>query len=213
MIKIAIAEDQMFMRTLMIPWINNIEGCKVIIEARHGQEFIDKLQPDLLPDLVILDLNMPVKDGFVTADWISQNHPGMRVLVLTSLDSDVALLRLLKVGIRAFLLKDKLSADEMKVAISSVMETGYYYTGSKFFQAFRNLDTKTPWMASNLVTEVEMKFLRLASTALTYRAIAIEMGVSPRTVDGYRESLFKKLQVSTRVELALLSVRHGIIMV
>ena len=211
MIKIAVVEDQTFIRTLMIPWINKIEGCRVVIEARHGEEFINKLQTDPVPDLVILDLNMHVMDGFETAQWLSKHHPNMKVLVLTGLDSDIALIRLLKIGIRCFVKKDELSADELKGAIATLMETGYYYTGSKLFQLLRNLDPKTPGIAKNQITEVEIKFLRLACTDMTYRAIALDMGVSPRTVDGYRESLFLKLNVSSRVELALLAVRHGIV--
>lgn len=213
MTKIALVEDQKLFRSLLTPWINSIDGCYVIMEAAHGKEFIEKLEQNGKPDLVILDLNMHVMDGFETATWLYRNHPEIPILVLTTLASDIAMLRLVRKGIRGFIIKDELSASELKGAISTVMETGYYYTGGKFFQLLRNIDSSSPWTLGNIITEVEMKFLRLACSAMTYRAIATEMGVSPRTVDGYRESLFGKLKVSTRVELALFCVKHGIVII
>jgi DNA-binding NarL/FixJ family response regulator len=152
-------------------------------------------------------------DGFETAKWLSEKHPRIKVLVLTSLDSDSAMLRLLKMGVKGFIKKEDISGNELKGAIEAMMETGYYVTGMNLIHLLSNLDDKSSVINNTLLTKVEMQFLRLACSSLTYRAIAEEMGVSPRTVDGYRESVFIKFNVKTRVEMALLAVKHGIVRV
>ena len=213
MIKIALVDDHKLLKDLLAPTINGFDNCRVILEAKHGKDFIEKLEPTFLPDLVLLDLSMPVKDGFDTAKWISEHHPMMKILILTSLDSDVAMLRLLKMGVKGFTRKEDISAAELKVAIETMMDTGYYVTGMNVIRLLSNLDAKPSAMNHTLLTAVEMKFLRLACSSWTYKEIAEEMGVSLRTVDGYRESVFTKFNVNTRVEMALLAVRHGIVRV
>ena len=212
MIKIALVDDEKLLKTMLYPYINSFENCQVILEALNGKEFIEKLAANSLPDLVFLDLSMPIMDGFETAEWLSQHYPEkIRVVVLTSLDSDVALIRLIRMGVRGFIKKSDISATELKGAIKTIMQEGYYYNGSNFIYLLKNMDSKTPMVNGRTLTEVEMKFLRLACSSKTYRAIALEMQVSPRTVDGYRESLFGKLRVDSRVELALFAVKHGFV--
>ncbi len=113
--------------------------------------------------------------------------------------------------VKGFINKEDISANEVKGAIEAMMETGYYLTGMNIVHLLNNLDAKSPIINHSLLTSVEMKFLKLACTSMTYRGIAEEMDVSPRTVDGYRESLFVKLNVKTRVEMALLAVKHGVV--
>ncbi len=92
MTKIAIAEDSTLIRTWFRPWVDNLDNCKVILEAVHGRDLMDKLEPTNLPDVLFLDINMPVMDGFATAKWLAANYPQIKVVVFTSLDSDSAAL-------------------------------------------------------------------------------------------------------------------------
>jgi DNA-binding NarL/FixJ family response regulator len=184
--------------------------------ASNGKEFMDKLNrdnPEGLPDLVILDLNMPLIDGYETAKWLRVNYPGIFVLVLTMYDSEIALIQLLQAGVRGFLKKD-IHPTELKNAIQSVMGTGYYYshnTTGRLVNLFKNETFKNSLLHTIVLSQNELSFLKLASTDLTYKEIALKMKISPRTIDNYRDSLFIKLNVKSRVGLAIYAIRSGVV--
>ncbi|MBK7435190.1 MAG: response regulator transcription factor [Chitinophagaceae bacterium] len=165
------------------------------------------------PQLAILDLNMPEMDGYETSRWLQANHPEVRIIILTMYDSEIALIRLLQVGVRGFLKKD-VHPGELKNALLSVAENGYYYshnaTGklASFFQ--KNHISQTS-IEKALLNDKEVEFLKLASTDLTYKEIAQRLKLTPRAIDGYRDSLFEKLEVKSRVGLAIFAVRTGIV--
>jgi DNA-binding NarL/FixJ family response regulator len=126
-IKIAMVDDHILLRDALATVIDGFEDCKVILLAAHGKELLEKMQPDNLPDLVILDLNMPELDGYETARYLRINYPTIYVLILTMYDSEITLLRLLQAGARGFLKKD-IHPGELKLAIRSVMNSGYFYS-------------------------------------------------------------------------------------
>jgi two-component system invasion response regulator UvrY len=213
MVKIALVDDHNLIRDALAVVINSFENCKVVQMAADGKEFIEKLQPQNLPDLLILDLNMPVMDGFETAKWIRNNYPGMLVLVLTMYDSELSLIKLLQTGVRGFLKKD-IHPRELKSAIESTMRSGYYYSGNatgKIVNMIRKSEMNIPLLNTIILSENELSFLKLSATDKTYKQIATEMMLSPRTVDNYRDSLFLKLNVKSRVGLAMYAIKSGLI--
>ncbi len=196
-------DDHILLRDALATVIDSFEHCKVILLAAHGKELLDKLQPDNLPDLVILDLNMPELDGYETARHLRLHYPSVYVLILTMYDSEIALLRLLQAGARGFLKKD-IHPSELKLAIQSVMSAGYFYSynsAGKLVNLFKK-DKSNNNQADRLsLSENELAFLKLASSDMTYKEIAAVMEISPRTVDNYRDALFLKLNVKSRVGL------------
>ena len=212
-VKIAMVDDHILLRDALATVINKFEDCKVILLAAHGKELLEKLQPDDLPDLVILDLNMPEMDGYETSRYLKMNHPGIYVLVLTMYDSEITLLRMLQAGVRGFLKKD-IHPGELKMAIQSVMATGYFYSYNstgKLINLFKK-DKSNNNQADRLsLSENELTFLRLASTDMTYKEIATMMKISPRTIDNYRDALFIKLNVKSRVGLAIYAIKSGVV--
>lgn len=132
--------------------------------------------------------------------------------MLTMYDTDLTLIRLLQAGVRGFLKKD-VHPDELKYAIRSVMESGYYYSHNvtgKLVNLFRNtLEDLT--QKKNLLNAQELQFLKLSCTELTYKEIAVEMQLSPRAVDALRDQLFNRLDVKSRVGLAMYAIRHGLV--
>jgi DNA-binding NarL/FixJ family response regulator len=205
-------DDHILLRDALAGVINNFESCEVILLAANGKELIEQIQPDFLPDLIILDLNMPEMDGYETAKYLRIHYPQIYVLVLTMYDSEISLLRMLQAGARGFLKKD-IHPGELKNAILSVMATGYFYShhsAGKLVNLVKKDMSANPAERSGL-NENELTFLKLASTDMTYKEISAIMKISPRTVDNYRDSLFVKLNVKSRVGLAIYAIKSGVV--
>ena len=211
-ISISLIDDHLLLRDALANVINGFSNCNVISAAANGKEFIEALNERSIPDIVILDLNMPQMDGYETAKWLTANHPEISIIILTMFNSDTALLRLLKLGVKAFLKKDT-QPKELELAIKSVMSNGYYYsqdTSGKLASVFHN-PNKHFGIQSVILTDNEINFLRMASSEMTYKEIAQQLFISPRTVDNYRDQLFEKLNIKSRVGLAMYAIRNGIV--
>jgi DNA-binding NarL/FixJ family response regulator len=212
LIKVAMIDDHVLLRNALSSLINNSGKCKVIFEASNGKELIAQLERNNFPDVVILDLNMPEMDGHQTALYLQQHFPEMKILMLTMYDSELALIRLLKAGVKGFMKKD-IHPTELLSAIESVHENGYYYsaqTSSKLAGLFRNRDEQHH-IDKVMLTENEIDFLRYACSELTYKEIAGTLKMNPRAIDGMRDNLFTKLDVKSRVGLAMYAIKHGVV--
>jgi DNA-binding NarL/FixJ family response regulator len=212
LIKVAMIDDHVLLRNALSSLINNSGKCKVIFEASNGKELIAQLERNNFPDVVILDLNMPEMDGHQIALYLQQHFPEMKILMLTMYDSELALIRLLKAGVKGFMKKD-IHPTELLAAIESVHECGYYYsaqTSSKLAGLFRNRDEQHH-LDKVMLTENEIDFLRYACSELTYKEIAGTLKMNPRAIDGMRDNLFTKLDVKSRVGLAMYAIKHGVV--
>ncbi|HRE51113.1 MAG TPA: response regulator transcription factor [Flavitalea sp.] len=209
--KIALADDHVLLRNALAALIGNFENCKIIIEASNGQELVNMIRQGNVPDIVLLDLNMPVLDGYETAQWLQANHPAVHVLMLSMYDTELTMIRLLQVGVKGFLKKD-IHPTELKFAINAVREHGYYYTNNttgKLVNLFRKSHENSSLLRT-MLNEMEIRFLRLACTEMTYKEIAVEMHLNPRAIDNLRDNLFGKLDVKSRVGLVMYSIKHGV---
>lgn len=211
MIKIALADDHALLNDMLAKIIGGFEGYAVTLQAANGKELIDQLQPDNLPDLVILDLHMPVMNGYETAHWLHANYPSIYLMVLTMIDSDLSTLLLLQMGVRG-VLKKKMHASEIKEAIRITIETGYYFPHGRIVALLKPVESNIMLANNIMLTEREILFLKLACGEMTYKEIAAEMKLSPRTVENYRDSLFEKLRVKSRVGLVLYAIKNGLAM-
>ncbi len=207
------ADDHVLLRTALASLIDSFGDCRVINQSGTGRELTENISAGTLPDVVILDLNMPDMDGFETATWLQKNAPQVHVLMLTMYDSELSLIRLLQSGVKGFLKKD-IHPSELKFAIQSVMHSGYYYsnhTTGKLINLFRNNGDGNSSLQKAMLTDQEIRFLKLACSDLTYKEIAQQMGLNPRSVDTLRDQLFIKLDVKSRVGLALVAIKHGVV--
>jgi two-component system, NarL family, invasion response regulator UvrY len=214
-IKVALADDHILLRNGLASLINGFEGYTVVFEANNGQQFIDKIKEDCLPDLVLLDINMPVKDGFETALWLKQHFPLIKVLALSMYDNEPSIIKMMRNGAKGYLLKDT-EPKEFKQALDDVMQKGFYYSEmvtGKLIHAVNKMDEQQQQNSFINLNERELEFLKLACTEMTYKEIADSMSLSPRTIDGYRDALFEKLQLKTRVGLVMYAIRNGIVQV
>lgn len=209
--KIALADDHVLLRNALSTIINKTGNFSVVLEASNGTELIEKIQEGNVPDILLLDLNMPVFDGYETAKWLQLYHPAIHVLMLTMYDTEPTMIRLLQVGVKGFLRKDA-DISELRFAINNVMKAGYYYTNNttgRLVNLFRRSKEHST-LLKTMLSEMEIRFLRWICTDLTYKEIANEMHLSVRAVDNVRDNLFGKLEVKNRVGLVMYSIRHGI---
>jgi len=212
-IKLAMADDHALLRNALAGLINSFENCKVICEANNGKELIAKIENNGVPDVILLDLSMPVMDGFETATWLTTNYPKIHILMLTMYDSELTLIRLLQAGVKGFLKKD-IDPIELKFAINSVVQEGYYYsthTAGRLANLFRNNKKDNIRLQNTMLTDQEIDFLKLTCTDMTYKEIAHKMNLTPRSVDALRDQLFIKLDVKSRVGLAMVAIKNGIV--
>ena len=215
-IQIAIIDDHAMFRKGLCALVNLFPNYKVLLDAANGHDFIRQLKPDNLPDIILLDIAMPEMDGYQTAGWLAEHHPDIPVLALSTMDAESAIIKMIRNGAKGYVLKDAEPA-ELKQAFDEVLRNGYYYNDlvtRKIIRSVNQLvDDKNGLALFAKLSDRELQFLQLVCSEKPYKEIAAEMFVSERTVDGYRDALFKKLNITTRVGLVLYAIRNGIVKV
>ena len=186
---------------------------KVILEADNGADFQKKLKPNAFPDLVLMDINMPGMNGFESVQWLKQHFVQVPVLVVSMIEQEEAVVKMVKLGVKGYISKDVEPA-ELKAAIETVAAGNFYYTDYVSRKLVHSLqqeqNTEEPALVEEL-KERELQFLKLACTDLTYQDIAKQMALSPKTIDGYRGVLFDKLKVKSRVGLAVYAIKNQLV--
>lgn len=212
MTRIALVDDHVLLRNGLRTLLTDL-GYDVVLEAANGDEMRNLLPGVPHLDVALLDVNMPVMDGFQTAAWLRQHQPAVKVLTLSMYDDEQSIMRMLRAGARGYVLKDS-EPEELKAAIDAVHSKGFYYSDMVTSRIVHNL--QAAHAAENKsqspldLNDKETQFIKLACTELTYKAIAERMNLSPRTIDGYRDALFEKLDVKSRVGLVLFAIKNGL---
>jgi two-component system, NarL family, invasion response regulator UvrY len=215
MAKVALVDDHVLLRKGLASLLEDLDH-EVVCQADNGKEFTEKLTQAPLPEVVLLDINMPVMDGYQTAQWLKEHHPTIKVLALSMNDDEHSMIRMLKSGARGYVLKDCEPA-ELRTAIQALMTKGYYHSEmvtARLIHSLATMDEEdNPTRQLMGLNDKEIQFLKLACTEMTYKEIADQMHLSPRTIDGYRDGLFDKLGLRSRVGLVLFAIRNGVVTV
>ena len=213
-INIALVDDHVLLRNGLANLIKSFGDYNILFEADNGKRFIEKLKAKQLPHIVLMDINMPEMDGYETTLWLKNNHPEVNVLSLSMYDNENSVIRMFKAGAKGYILKD-CHPSELKTALNAVATKGFYYSEmvtGKLIHTVNSLDEEDNQMKNMIkLNEREIQFLKLACTELTYKEIADKMFLSPRTIDGYRDDLFQKLNIKTRVGLVMYTIKNGIV--
>ena len=162
LIKVVLIDDHILLRSALAGLIDKSGECQVLYQCNNGAHFINEFQKHPAPDVVLLDMNMPEMNGYETAIWLRDHHPDIHVLMLTMYDSELALIRLLQVGVKGFLKKD-IHPSELVNAIKSVYEQGFYYssqTSSKLASLFRDSTDKHGLLNKVMLDDQEIDFTR-----------------------------------------------------
>lgn len=209
MYKLAIVDDHAMLRKALASVLES-ESWQVLFQAANGEDFINMMrQATAIPDVVLLDILMPVKNGFETCSWLHESFPQVKIIALTMNDDELSVLQMLQSGASGYISKNA-DISELKRAVKCVMKNELYYEEShiskKMVQAVLN-DTDT--IIAKTLTKRELEFLKYNCSDLSYKEIAAKMHLSPRTVENYRDALFQKFDVKSRLGLALLSIKKG----
>jgi two-component system, NarL family, invasion response regulator UvrY len=211
---VAIVDDHRLLAKALADIVSRFDDYTVAFCATNGWDLLRKLGTYPAPDLVLLDVNMPVMNGPATATALRDRYPGIRVLALSMLDDAQTVVAMMQQGARGYLLKGCHPTD-LRQALDNVRDCGMHaspFLTNHLLSQLNHPATTTP-PASHVpdhLNDRQRRFVQLACSELTYAEIADQMCVSPRTVDGYRETVFDKLQVRTRVGLVMEAMRLGL---
>lgn len=209
-ISVGIVDDhQLFLRSLGL-MLSGSPDFTIAIEAVNGKDLQEKMKvTKVLPDIMLIDVSMPVMDGIATAGWLNENYPQIKPAALSMDDSDKAIIAMIKAGCCAYLLKD-IHPGELEKALHEIYTKGYY-NGDASNINYRRLRKAEEDEERLHLNDNEKQFLQLACSDLTYKQIAAKINKSERTIDGYREVLFQKFKVQSRVGLVLEAIRRDLV--
>ena len=205
---IALVDDHRLFTESLAGLINTLENYRVVLIAENGLKLQEQIrETKLVPDIVLLDVSMPAMDGYATAKWLREEHPDTYVVALSTHQGENVIVKMLRMGCRGYIMKDT-RPSELRTALNAVTQNGYYFSEYVIGRMVHGIQHEKEGVK---LSNRELEFLKLTTTEMTYKEIADTMGISVKTAEGYRESLFQKLKVKSRVGLALYAVKHGIV--
>ncbi len=210
-ITIAIADDHKLFRSGIAAFLKNIDEVELIYEAEDGKELVDKVKMQQ-PEIILMDLNMPVMNGTEAIRKIKDLYPDVKIIALTMYDNEKMITNVLEIGASGYLLKD-VEPEELKNAIFSTHETGYYFNdfvnSTLLKQLLRNKKLDPKFKKSFELSDREIEVLKLICKELTNAEIAELLSLSPRTVDGHRQRLLEKTGAKNTAGLVMYAFRKG----
>ncbi len=209
---IVIVDDHILIAKAIGSIMSNFEDFEVLYECGNGKELQEKfIAKNNIPKIVLLDISMPIMNGFETAKWLRETHPSVLVLALSMQDDEQSLIQMIKNGARGYLLKN-VSPSELEKALKTIINNGYYYPEWASNLMISNMmgNSQNGNSTTTELSDREKEFLKLCITEMSYKEISEKMFCSPRTIESYRNSLCEKLNIKTRVGLAVFAVKSGL---
>lgn len=213
-IKVSIVDDHHLFRSGLAHILNASDALTVLESLEHGAALLDSLSR-YQPDVVLLDLEMPVMDGLETLKVLQKDHPQIKVLLLTMHNNEALILEGMEQGACGYLLKNS-KPSELVEAVQKAAETGYYFSDRVALAMLGTLgktQKRSPAQVKGSIslTQSELELLRLVCLQHTSPEIAERLHLSPRTVESYRKQLMDKIQVRNVVGLVVYAAKHGLL--
>ncbi|MFV0565039.1 MAG: response regulator [Flavobacteriaceae bacterium] len=205
---VVIVEDYILLSQAISELVNAFENFGVAYTCKNGKELITKLKAtETKPDIVLMDVNMPIMNGIEATQYLTEHYPSIHVIALSVVEEDQTIIKMLKAGAKGYLLKD-VEKKTLEFALNEVIANGYYHTKNVSDILINSLNQDASKDIE--LKDREIEFIKLVCTELTYKEIADKMFLSPKTIDGYRDTLFEKLQVKNRIGLVVYAIKHKI---
>jgi len=210
-VAIAVIDDHTLFRKGIVSLLAESDEINILFDASNGLEMQELINADALPEVILMDINMPKMDGYAATKWVTTTYPSIKVLALSMYDDDKPIIEMLKSGAGGYLLKESKTTDLIN-AIKTISAHGYFMNNLVSGKLIRSLQDDKP-VKSNIddLSANELKFLQFCCSELTYKEIAEKMNLSHHTIDNYRESLFHKLEIKSRTGLVLFAIRNELI--
>jgi DNA-binding NarL/FixJ family response regulator len=157
-----------------------------------------------MPNIVLMDVNMPILNGIETTQILKEKYPEIKVLALSVEENEETIIKMLRAGAKGYLMKDT-KKEILEEALQQIVSKGYYHTNTIAQLLVGSLNKKPSEIE---LKEREIEFIKHACTEMTYKEIAEVMFLSPKTIDGYRDSIYEKLQIKNRIGLVLYAIRN-----
>lgn len=207
--RVVIVEDHVLLSQAISVLVSSFEHFDVLYLCKNGKELVTKLKtPENIPDIVLMDVNMPIMNGIETTQYLKEHYPNVKVIALSVEEEEDTIIKMLRAGAKGYLLKD-VEKSILETALNEVISQGYYHT-KDVSNILVNTLSEAYKSSKNVLKERELEFLKLLCTELTYKEIADKMFLSPKTIDGYRDALFSKLEVKNRIGLVVYAIKHKI---
>ncbi len=205
---VVIVEDHILLSQAIASLVNSFEDFNVLFTCKNGQELLTKLKtPSNIPDIILMDVNMPILNGIETTEIIKNEYPKIKVIALSVEENDTTIIKMLKAGAKGYLLKD-VEKDVLELALIETIKHGYYHTKDVSNILINSLSDDNS--SKIRLKDREIEFIIHTCSEMTYKEIAEKMFLSPKTIDGYRDTLFQKLNVKNRIGLVLYAIKNGI---
>lgn len=206
--KVIIVDDHIIFRKGLYTILNEIDFVKVVGEASNGNELLDLLKKQDT-DVILMDIKMPVMDGIEATKKVTAKYPGIKVIALTMFEEISYFNKMIEAGASGFLLK-KTTSEELEKAINLVLIDESYF--SEEFMSSLNIHLKPKQKDPSIsLTEREQEVLELICKGFSNVEIAGKLGVSSRTVDGFRAKLFEKTGAKNAPNLVMFAIKYGLV--
>ncbi len=210
-IHLALADDHKLVRSSIAKLVSSFKNCTVLFDAENGEQVQEQLKNHVIPDILLLDISMPILDGFDTAIWLTKNYPQVKIIALTMNTDERSIVKMMRNGAKGFLSKNT-EPPELLKAIETVMTKNFYLPEDISWKLVTGLQDEANQPAEPKdLSEKEREFLSLVCTELHYEQIAKKMFISVRTVDDYRATLYDKLKVKSRMGMAMYAIKNGLV--
>jgi DNA-binding NarL/FixJ family response regulator len=208
-ISIAFAEDHALVRRGIVEYIRLFEGCNVVIQANDGLDLVAQIENAArLPDICILDIFMPRMNGYEALTKIKKRWPTVKTLILTGHNTDFYMQLMLQAGADGFLLKE-CEPEELETAIRSICSGDKHIPETVSYRFFRTVSIEKGIL--HQLTDMEIAVLKYCCSDMSYTQIAHQLNTTLRSVDWYRNSLFRKLNVGSRSGLVMYAIQFGLV--
>jgi len=211
MIKIIIADDHRIFREGLKELLQSTGKYEIIAEASNGAELIERLA-NFLPDIVLIDIAMPVMDGFQAAEIINIKFPSVKMLVLSSYGDETSYYKMIEAGVKGFILKES-SAAELELALEEISQSGSYFSQELLRRIIFKSSDKSSKAARNLndISRRELQILKCLCEGLPNDEIGKKLFISPRTVEVHKSHLLEKTHSKNTLNLIIYAIKHKLV--